>query len=462
MQQFMERVLSYLEANHDQALEGLKDFLRIPSVSTHPHHKADVLHCAEYLADELRRIGMKRVDVVPTAGHPIVYAEWLEAPGQPTVLMYGHYDVQPAEPFDLWESDPFDPTIRDGNLFARGSTDDKGQVWLHVKALEAHLEQHGRLPVNVKMLIEGEEEVASAHLDAYIERHKEDLTADVVMISDTTMYDYERPAIGYGLRGLVYMEIQIEGPNKDLHSGGYGGSVANPLNILSGIISEMIDSDGRIAIPGFYDDVVPLTDTESAAFTALAFSEDEYAERLGVAELKGEKGYSTLERIWARPTLDVNGLLGGFTGEGSKTVIASKGMAKVSMRLVPNQDPEVIAQAFEAYVKKLAPSSVKINILRHGTGKPILTPRDHPAVKAVDQAITQGFGISPVYIREGGSIPVVATFQERLGLPTVLMGFGLPDCDAHAPNEKFNLKNFYRGIISAAWFYQEYSNDRQA
>ncbi len=458
----MERVLSYLEANHDQALEGLKDFLRIPSVSTHPHHKADVLHCAEYLADELRRIGMKRVDVVPTAGHPIVYAEWLEAPGQPTVLMYGHYDVQPAEPFDLWESDPFDPTIRDGNLFARGSTDDKGQVWLHVKALEAHLEQHGRLPVNVKMLIEGEEEVASAHLDAYIERHKEDLTANVVMISDTTMYDYERPAIGYGLRGLVYMEIQIEGPNKDLHSGGYGGSVANPLNILSGIISEMIDSDGRIAIPGFYDDVVPLKDTEGAAFTALAFSEDEYAKRLGVAELKGEKGYSTLERIWARPTLDVNGLLGGFTGEGSKTVIASKGMAKVSMRLVPNQDPEVIAQAFEAYVKKLAPSSVKINILRHGTGKPILTPRDHPAVKAVDQAITQGFGISPVYIREGGSIPVVATFQERLGLPTVLMGFGLPDCDAHAPNEKFNLKNFYRGIISAAWFYQEYSNDSEA
>jgi acetylornithine deacetylase/succinyl-diaminopimelate desuccinylase-like protein len=282
------------------------------------------------------------------------------------------------------------------------------------------------------------------------------------MISDTTMYDYERPAIGYGLRGLVYMEIQIEGPNKDLHSGGYGGSVANPLNILSGIIAEMIDSDGRITIPGFYDDIVPLTDTERAAFTALAFSEDEYAERLGVAELKGEKGYSTLERIWARPTLDVNGLLGGFTGEGSKTVIASKGMAKVSMRLVPNQDPEVIAQAFEAYVKKLAPSSVKINILRHGTGKPILTPRDHPAVKAADQAITQGFGISPVYIREGGSIPVVATFQERLGLPTVLMGFGLPDCDAHAPNEKFNLKNFYRGIISAAWFYQEYSKDSEA
>ncbi len=458
----MDRVLSYLEANHEQALEGLKDFLRIPSVSTHPHHKADVLHCAEYLAAELRRIGMKRVDVVPTAGHPIVYAEWLEAPGQPTVLMYGHYDVQPAEPFDLWESDPFDPTIRDGNLFARGSTDDKGQVWLHVKALEAHLEQHGRVPVYVKLLIEGEEEVASAHLDAYIERHKEDLTADVVMISDTTMYDYERPAIGYGLRGLVYMEIQIEGPNKDLHSGGYGGSVANPLNILSGIISEMIDSDGRITIPGFYDDVVPLTDTERTAFTALAFSEDEHAERLGVAELKGEKGYSTLERIWARPTLDVNGLLGGFTGEGSKTVIASKGMAKVSMRLVPNQDPEVIAQAFEAYVKKLAPSSVKINILRHGTGKPILTPRDHPAVKAVDQAITRGFGISPVYIREGGSIPVVATFQERLGFPTVLMGFGLPDCDAHAPNEKFNLKNFYRGIISAAWFYQEYSNDSEA
>ena len=455
----MDRVLSYIESHRDQAIEGLKDFLRIPSVSTHPHHKADVSRCAGFLADELRRIGMKRVNIAPTAGHPIVYAEWLEAPGQPTVLMYGHYDVQPAEPFELWESEPFEPTIRGDNLFARGSTDDKGQVWLHVKALEAHLAQHGRLPVNVKMLIEGEEEVASAHLETYIETHKEELEADVVMVSDTTMYDYERPSIGYGLRGLVYMEIQIEGPNKDLHSGGYGGSVANPLNVISDIIAQLIDQNGRITIPGFYDHIVPLTDTERTAFAALPFSEATFAERLGVAELKGEEGYSTLERIWARPTLDVNGLMGGFTGEGSKTVIASKGMAKISMRLVPDQDPEIIAETFEAYVKTLAPPSVKINFLRHGTGKPILTPRNHPAVKAADYAISQGFGIAPVYIREGGSIPVVATFQERLGLPTVLMGFGLPDCDAHAPNEKFNLQNFFRGIKSAAWFYAEYGKN---
>lgn len=451
----MDQVLSFITSNRERYLEELKDFLRIPSVSTHPHHAEDVRRCALFLADELRRIGMKRVACVPTGGHPIVYAEWMDAPGKPTVLFYGHYDVQPAEPFELWETPPFEPAVRGDNLFARGATDDKGQVWLHVKALEAHLSRRGQLPVNVKMLIEGEEEVSSRHLDAYIDDHLADLNADVVVISDTGMYDYEQPSICYGLRGLVYMEIRIEGPCKDLHSGGFGGSVANPLNVLSGLIAQLIDADGRVTIPGFYDDVVPLSAAERRAFASLPFSEDEYRGRMGVDELAGERGYSTLERIWARPTCDVNGILGGFTGEGSKTVLPSKGMAKVSMRLVPNQDPDRIAAAFEAYIRRLAPPSVKIEVIRHGTGKPVLTPRDHPAVQAASVAIEKGFGKTPVYIREGGSIPVVATFREKLGLPTVLMGFGLPDCDAHAPNEKFHLKNYYRGIAAAAWFYRE-------
>ncbi len=452
----MNNVISYLESQRSQALEGLKDFLRIPSVSTHPHHREDLRRCARYLADELERIGMDNVAVNPTAGHPIVTAEWLGAPGKPTVLFYGHYDVQPAEPFELWESDPFDPTVRGDDLYARGSTDDKGQVWLHVKALEAHLRENGRLPVNVRMLIEGEEEVSSENLDSFLDVHGKELAADVVLISDTTMFDYEHPSIGYGLRGMAYMEVRVEGPNKDLHSGGYGGSVPNPLNVLSTILGRMVDADGRITIPGFYDDVVPLSEEERSAIAALPFSEDRFAERLGLPEVMGEKDYSTLERIWGRPTLDINGMLGGFTGEGSKTVIPSKAMAKVSMRLVPNQDPDRIARSFEDYVRRLAPAPVKVEVVLHGTGKPVLTARNHPAVAAAHEAITRGFGKAPVYIREGGSIPVVAMFEEKLGLPTVLMAFGLPDCDAHAPNEKFHLPNFYRGIDSAAWFYEEY------
>ena len=452
----MRNVISYLEGQRTQALEGLKDFLRIPSVSTHPHHREDLRRCARFLADELERIGMHNVAVNPTPGHPIVTADWLGAPGKPTVLLYGHYDVQPAEPFELWESDPFDPVIRGDNLYARGSTDDKGQVWLHVKALEAHLRENGRLPVNVRLLIEGEEEVSSENLEAYLESHREALAADVVVISDTSMFDYEQPSIGYALRGMAYMEVRLEGPNKDLHSGVYGGAVPNPLNVLSEMLGKMVDGDGRITVPGFYDDVLALGDEERASLATLPFDEEGFAERLGLPEATGEKGYSTLERLWARPTLDVNGMLGGFTGEGSKTVIPSKAMAKVSMRLVPNQDPEKIARSFEDYVRSLAPPSVKVEVIHHGTGKPVLTARDHPAVTAAHEAITRGFGKEPVYIREGGSIPVVAMFEEILGLPTVLMAFGLPDCDAHAPNEKFHLPNFYRGIDSAAWFYEEY------
>ncbi len=456
----MKNVISYLEAQRPRALEGLKDFLRIPSVSTHPHHREDLRRCARFLADELERIGLRNVAVNPTAGHPIVTAEWLEAPGKPTVLLYGHYDVQPAEPFELWESDPFDPQVRGDNLYARGSTDDKGQVWLHVKALEAHLRENGRLPVNVRLVIEGEEEVSSENLETYLESHREELAADVVVISDTSMFDYERPSIGYALRGMAYMEIRIEGPNKDLHSGVYGGAVPNPLNVLSGILAELVDGDGRVTVPGFYDDVVILEGEEREALAALSFDEEGFAGKLGLPEVTGEKGFSALERLWARPTLDINGMLGGFTGEGSKTVIPSKAMAKVSMRLVPDQDPDKIVRSFTDYVKALAPPSVKVEVICHGTGKPVLTARNHPAVTAAHAAITKGFGKEPVYIREGGSIPVVAMFEEILGLPTVLMAFGLPDCDAHAPNEKFHLPNFYRGIDSAAWFYEEYGRVR--
>ena len=456
----MKNVISYLEAQRPRALEGLKDFLRIPSVSTHPRHREDLRRCARFLADELERIGLRNVAVNPTAGHPIVTAEWLEAPGKPTVLLYGHYDVQPAEPFELWESDPFDPQVRGNNLYARGSTDDKGQVWLHVKALEAHLRENGRLPVNVRLVIEGEEEVSSENLEAYLESHGEALAADVVVISDTSMFDYEKPSIGYALRGMAYMEIRIEGPNKDLHSGVYGGAVPNPLNVLSGILAELVDGDGRVTVPGFYDDVVILEDEEREALAALSFDEEGFAGKLGLPEVTGEKGFSALERLWARPTLDINGMLGGFTGEGSKTVIPSKAMAKVSMRLVPDQDPGKIVRSFTDYVKSLAPASVKMEVICHGTGKPVLTARNHPAVTAAHAAITKGFGKEPVYIREGGSIPVVAMFEEILGLPTVLMAFGLPDCDAHAPNEKFHLPNFYRGIDSAAWFYEEYGRVR--
>lgn len=452
----MDSVISYLEGQRTQALEGLKEFLRIPSVSTHPHHREDLRRCARFLAGELERIGMQNVAVNPTPGHPIVTADWLGAPGKPTVLFYGHYDVQPAEPFELWESDPFDPVVRGDNLYARGSTDDKGQVWLHVKALEAHLRENGRLPVNVRLLIEGEEEVSSENLEAYLQSHRDELEADVVVISDTSMFDYEQPSIGYALRGMAYMEVRLEGPNKDLHSGVYGGAVPNPLNVLSEMLARMVDGDGRITVPGFYDDVLALDDEERASLAALPFDEEGFTGRLGLPGSTGEKGYSTLERLWARPTLDVNGMLGGFTGEGSKTVIPSKAMAKVSMRLVPNQDPEEIARSFEDYVRSLAPPSVKVEVIHHGTGKPVLTARDHPAVTAAHEAITRGFGKEPVYIREGGSIPVVAMFEEILGLPTVLMAFGLPDCDAHAPNEKFHLPNFYRGIDSAAWFYEEY------
>ncbi|MGH2625544.1 MAG: dipeptidase, partial [Anaerolineales bacterium] len=388
------------------------------------------------------------------------YGEWLGARGAPTLLIYGHYDVQPVDPIDLWESGPFEPTIRDGQIYARGAVDDKGQVLVHLKAAEAHVKASGRLPVNLKFLIEGEEEVGSEDLDPFIHEHRDMLRADAVVISDTSMFDRDLPTITYGLRGLAYFQIDVEGPNTDLHSGSFGGAVANPAAVLAKMLTDLKDSRGRVAVPGFYDDVVPVSEEERRAYRQLPFDEARYMKGLGVAELSGEEGYSTLERVWARPTFEVNGLLSGFTGAGAKTVLPARAMAKVSMRLVANQDPEKIAGLFERHLRALAPPSVRVKLSRMHGGRPCLVPMGHPAVQAAARALEKGFGRAPVYIREGGSIPVVATFAEVLKVPTVLVGFGLPDENAHAPNERFDLSNFRRGIVSIAHLYDEAARAR--
>jgi acetylornithine deacetylase/succinyl-diaminopimelate desuccinylase-like protein len=451
----MESILQYIEKNQGRFLEELKEILRIPSISNNAENKQDVLRCAHFVGDQLRQIGMQRVEIFPTTGHPIVYGEWLGAPGQPTVLFYGHYDVQPVDPLDLWTSGPFEPTVRNGEIYARGSADDKGQVMMNLKAVESHLKGQGRLPVNIKFLVEGEEEVGSASLDEFVATHKELLRADVVLISDTTMFDRGVPSICYGLRGLVYFQIDLRGSESDLHSGSFGGTVINPNFALARIIASLKNSDGRVTIPGFYDDVLPMSAEEKGELSRLPFDEEKYRKSLGAPALFGEKGFSPLEQIWVRPTLEVNGLCGGFTGEGAKTVIPAKAMAKISMRLVPNQDPEKIARLFEEHIKKIAPPAVELKITRMHGGKPWVAPIDHPAVQAASRAFEKGFGKRPVFVREGGSIPVVATFAELLGIPSVLMGIGLPDENAHAPNEKLNLYNFQHGIVSAAYFFQE-------
>jgi acetylornithine deacetylase/succinyl-diaminopimelate desuccinylase-like protein len=403
----------------------------------------------------MRRIGLQNVRLIDTPGNPVVYGDWLGAPGAPTILFYGHYDVQPVDPLDLWESPPFEATVRDGELYARGAADDKGQVFMHFKAVEAHLTQHGRLPVNIKLFLEGEEEVGSVHLDDFIRGHKDDLKADVVVISDTSMFDRGVPSICYGLRGLVYCQIDLRGSKSDLHSGVFGGAVANPAFVLTQMIAQMKDRSGRIKVPGFYDDVRPLEEAERQAWAQLPFNEKKYRNDFGLPKVVGEAGFTTLERTWARPTLEVNGLLSGFTGEGAKTVLPAVAMAKISMRLVPDQDHEKIAALFEDYVKKLTPKTVELKFTRMHGGKPWMTSYDNPFVQAAGRAIERGFGRKPVFTREGGSIPVVSTFQEELGLPSVLFGVGLPDENAHAPNEKLDLGNFYNGVIAAACLYDE-------
>jgi acetylornithine deacetylase/succinyl-diaminopimelate desuccinylase-like protein len=454
----VNQILDFVERNRNRYLSELKDLIAIPSVSTNPENKKDVERCAHWISDHLKSIGMQNIRIFPTPGHPIVYADWLNAPGKPTVLFYGHYDVQPVDPIDLWTTPPFDATIRGENLYARGTADDKGQIFIHFKAIEAYMKNGGSLPVNIKMLIEGEEEVGSEHLEQWVRDRKEMLKADLVLISDSSMFAKGVPSICYGLRGLSYMQIDLVGPNKDLHSGSFGGSVHNPIQALSEIIAQLHDKDGRITIPGFYDDVRPLTKKERDAYKKLPWNDMKYARSLGVKKLYGEKGFTSLERLWARPTLECNGIWGGFTGEGAKTVLPSEAHAKISMRLVPDQKSAQAARLFEKHIKKIAPPTVKVTVRNLHGGEPAITPIDSPGVRAGVAALEKGFGKKPLYQREGGSIPIVVQFKQLLGLDTVLLGFGLPDENAHAPDEHINLDNFFGGIRTSVHFYNELPN----
>lgn len=451
----MNDVVDFINANRDRYVDELKRYLAIPSISALPDHAADVRACAEWTAAEMRRIGLENVRLVATSGNPVVCGDWLHAEGAPTILFYGHYDVQPVDPLDLWESPPFEAAVRQGEIYARGAADDKGQVFMHFKAVEACLRRTGRLPVNIRFVIEGEEEIGSVNLDAFVRDHRDELAADVVVISDSPMFDRGVPSICYGLRGLTYLQIDLRGSNSDLHSGSFGGAVANPAFVLAQVLTRMKDRSGRVAVPGFYDDVRPLRAEERAEFAQLPFSERRYRNELGAPKLFGERGYTTLERLWGRPTFEVNGLLSGFTGDGAKTVIPAVAMAKVSMRLVPDQDPARVADLFEAHLRKVTPPTVELTVTRMHGGRPWMTDFDNPFVQAAGRAIEQGFGRRPVFNREGGSIPVVATFQEVLGLPSVLFGVGLPDENAHAPNEKLDLGNFHNGIVASAALYGE-------
>ena len=450
--------ISYINDHRDRHVRQLVDFLRFKSVSTEPETAGEVRACCEWLAARLSDLGMT-VRIEPTPGHPAILAERCKAPGRKTILIYGHYDVQPAEPLDLWKSDPFEPVVRDGNIVARGAVDDKGQVFGHVKALEAFMETVGELPVNVKMIIEGEEEIGSPHLEDVLVRNRDRLAADYVVISDTAMFAPGVPSICEGLRGLVYLDVIVRGPKQDLHSGGFGGIAANPAMALMKILGELKADNGWITIPGFYEDVVPVSPQRRKDWAGLTLTEQELCSYLGVEELRGEPGYSLLERRWTRPTLDVNGVWGGYQGPGSKTIIPAFAGAKVSMRLVPDQDPAKIADAFENYVRDIARMrfgrSVKVEFQRHTSAHPVLVPTDTPGMKAAERAITAGFGKAPVFIRGGGSIPVVRTFKDRMGLDCLMMGYGSPDDNAHGPNEKFNLADFHRGILSDAHFLME-------
>lgn len=449
----LQRVLSYLDAHEERFLRELFELLRIPSISALPERREDVRRAAEWLAAQLSRIGLEHVGVLPTGGHPVVYGDWLHQPDRPTVLVYGHYDVQPVDPLDEWERPPFEPTLQDGRIYARGAADDKGQLFLHVKALEAYLAALGRLPLNVRLLFEGEEEIGSANLDPFIAANRALLQADLAVISDTAMYARGQPAITYGLRGLAYLQVDVRGARHDLHSGSFGGAVRNPAQVLAELIASLKDPEGRVRVAGFYDDVLPLSAEERAEIARLPFDEQAYCASIGVKALWGEPGYSVLERVWARPTLDVNGIWGGFAGAGSKTIIPAQAGAKLSCRLVPNQDPDRIAELVERHLLAHAPPEVTVTVTRMHGGKPVLTPLDHPAVRAAARALEAAYGVRPVFMREGGSIPVVATLQELLGLPTVLLGFGLPDEGAHAPNERFELENFRGGLRTIAHYW---------
>jgi acetylornithine deacetylase/succinyl-diaminopimelate desuccinylase-like protein len=446
---------TYLDANHERRLASYEEFLRIPSVSALPEHADDCRRAAEFLAGELRTIGVEHVDVAETGGHPLVYGDWLKAEGAPTVLVYGHYDVQPPDPIDEWVKAPFEPLIRDGRMLARGAADDKAQVHMHVRATEAILATRGRLPVNLKFLFEGDEEMSSAHLDQWLEENRARLGADLAVISDTGFFEGNLPAITIGLRGITYFEVDVLGTAVDLHSGVFGGAVQNPANALAHIIAALKGTDGRILVPGFYDDVVPLSDRDREAFAALPFEDEAYREEHGLSAPVGEPGYTTLERRGARPTLDVNGIWGGFQGEGAKTIIPASAHAKISCRLVVNQRPDRIYELVRGHILRVAPEGCRVEVTNLGGGLPSLTPMDHPATQAAVRAIEATFGRQPLFIREGGSIPVCASFESILGLPVVLLGFANPDCNAHAPNESMILANYETGIRTIARYWDE-------
>jgi acetylornithine deacetylase/succinyl-diaminopimelate desuccinylase-like protein len=441
-----------LNEEQQRYLNELTDLLRIPSVSTLSEHRDDIRRAAEWIANDLRRSGLDNVRVIDTAGHPLVYADWLHAPGQPTVLIYGHYDVQPPDPLEEWLSPPFEPTLRNGNLYARGSADDKGQVFAHLKAVERLMrEGNGTLPVNVRFLIEGEEEVGGEGIEAYVKQHPDELTCDAVVISDSPLFADGLPSIVAGLRGMVYTELTVQGAAHDLHSGMYGGVAPNPIHALAHIVAKLKDEEGTIQVPGFYSSVRTLTEQEREQWAALPFVEDDMREHeIGSAKLTGEPGFSALERMWARPTLDANGIIGGFTGEGAKTVIPAVARCKISMRLVPDQEPDAIWQAFREYVERVCPPWATVHVQLIHYAEPVLLPTDTPYMKAAMEALREVFGREPVITGSGGSIPIVSLFGKVLGAPSILMGFGLPDDNLHAPNEKMKLDNVFRGIDTSA------------
>lgn len=453
----MDVVISHLKNNLNNYLEELKEYLRIPSISTLATHIDEMIKCADFAAQKLKDAGMTKVEIFPTAGHPIVYGEWLGKPDQPTVLIYGHYDVQPVDPLDLWTDKPFEPVIRDGKIWARGANDNKGQHFVHIKSVEAYFKTIGELPVNVKFILEGEEEIGSSNLVIFLKEKQELLKCDAILISDTSMYAKGVPTITYGLRGLLYMEVEVIGPDKDLHSGSFGGAVANPINELAKIISKLHDTNGKVTVPNFYKDVLKLTKEEKENFKRLKLSDKQYAKEINVKELQGEKGFTTLERLWTRPTLDCNGIIGGFTSEGAKTVLPSKATAKISMRLVPNQDPVKIAKEFTKFVYSIAPGSVKVDVRTLHYGNGVVIPLGGKAINAAAKAVSKAFGKKTFFTREGGSIPVIVDFVKRLKAPAVLMGLGLDSDNIHSPNEHFLLENFEKGLYSSAYFLDEFS-----
>jgi acetylornithine deacetylase/succinyl-diaminopimelate desuccinylase-like protein len=447
-------LIDYIESKREDHLNELKEFLRIPSVSAKTENKPDIEKAARWVADKLRAAGLENIEIAPTRMHPLVYGESLRAPGKPTVLFYGHYDVQPAEPLDLWTSPAFDPTVRDGNLYGRGTADDKGQVHIHIKALEALRDTSGKLPINVKVMVEGEEEVGSVSLWDFVRQNRERLKADALVVSDTSMLAKGVPSITYGLRGLNYYQIEISGPIQDLHSGVFGGAVPNPITILAEMIAKLHDKNFRVTVPGFYDRVAALSPKELRALNALPWKEKDFRKTVGARALCGEKGYTIVERLWIRPTLELNGIWGGYEGEGAKTVIPSKASAKFSTRLVPNQDPARIAKLVERHVRKLLPKTVTCKFDVLSTGKPWVAPYSHPIFQKAIQALESGFGKKASFIREGGSIPFVTQMHDTFKVPCVLMGFGLPDENAHAPDEHIALENYFGGIKSVAIFYE--------